>query len=83
MEKFSKRTERKAYWLFKQGKVKKELETDKRIHFSLKSEDKEHFVIFDKKKNEFTCDCYYFSLHQKNCSHILASKMWLKEQKDK
>lgn len=83
MENISRKTERKGYWFFRQGKVKKDLETDKRIHFSVKSNDKEYFVIYDKVKNEFTCDCCYFSLHQKSCSHILASEMWLKEQKNK
>jgi hypothetical protein len=82
MREISRKTERKAYWLFKQGNVKKELETDKRIHFLVKSEDEKHFVIFDKVKREFTCDCYYFSLHQKDCSHILASKMWLENKEE-
>jgi hypothetical protein len=83
MEKISRRTERKGYWLFKQGKVKKDIETDKRIHFLVKSKEKDHFVIFDKIKNEFSCDCQFYSLYLKPCSHILASQMCLKEQKDK
>jgi hypothetical protein len=83
MEKISRRTERKGYWIFKEGKVKKDIETDKRIHFLVKSKEKDHFVIFDKIKNEFSCDCEFFSLHLRPCSHILASQMCLKEQKDK
>ena len=77
----SPKTERKGYWLFKQGKVKKDLETGKRVHFVVQSEDRDHFVIFDKNKNEFSCDCEYYSLHLKTCSHILASKFCLKSEK--
>lgn len=82
MVKISKKTEMKGYWLFKQGKVKKDLETVKRVHFVVKSKDRDHFVIFDKKMKKFSCDCEFFSLHQKTCSHILASQMLL-NKKDK
>ena len=75
----STKTERKGYWLFKQSKVLKDLETDKRIHFIVHSQEKDHFVIFDKKKKEFSCDCEYFSLHLEPCSHIVASQFFMKE----
>jgi len=78
--KISKKTERKGYWLFKQKKVKKDLETDKRTHFIVKGENKEHFVIFNKEKKDFSCDCEYFSLHLKPCSHIIASKFYLESE---
>jgi len=78
----STKTERRGYWLFKQSKVLKDLETDKRIHFIVHSREKDHFVIFDKKNKEFSCDCEYFSLHLKPCSHIVASQFLMKE-KDK
>lgn len=83
MGEISKRTERKGYWLFKDGKVKRDLETDKRVHFLVKSKEQEHFVIFDKAKKEFSCDCEFYALHLKPCSHIIASQMCLNEQKDK
>jgi len=76
----STKTERKGYWLFKQGKVKKDLETDKRIHFIIENEEKNHYVIFDKIKNRFSCDCEFFSLHQEACSHIIACQFFLKEK---
>ena len=80
----STKTERKGYWIFKQGKVKKDLETDKRIHFIIEFEEKDHYVIFDKLKNKFSCDCEFFSLHQETCSHIIASKYFLEDEvKDK
>jgi len=78
----STKTERKGYWLFKNGNVIKDLETDKRVHFVVNSKDRDHFVIFDKKKKKFSCDCEYFSLHLKPCSHIVASEFLMKE-KDK
>ena len=81
MVKISKKTEMKGYWLFKQGKINKDLETDKRIHLLVKSKDRDHFVIFDKKKKKFSCDCEFFSLHQKMCSHIIASKFYLENDK--
>jgi len=76
----STKTERKGYWLFKQGKVIKDLETDKRIHFIVNSKERDHFVIFNKKKRKFSCDCEYFSLHLKSCSHIVASRFFMKEK---
>ncbi len=74
------KTKRKGYWLFKNGKVKKELETDKRIHFKVKGETQEYSVIYDKQKKKFECDCRFFSLKFNNCSHIIACKEFLKDQ---
>ncbi len=70
------KTKRKGFWLFKEGKVKKDIETDKRIYFIVSSE-KEHSVIFDKVKKSYTCDCEYFSLKLKDCSHIYAVKLFM------
>jgi hypothetical protein len=78
--KVSKKTERKGYWLFKQNKVKKDLETEKRLHFMVKSENEERYVIFNKKKKKFSCDCEYFSLHLKPCSHIMAAKFYMEDK---
>jgi len=63
--------------LFKEGRVKKDFETEKRIHFTVISSEK-HFVIFDKIKNKWECDCKYFTLREKECSHIYACKLYLK-----
>ena len=78
----SKRTERKGYWLFKENKVKKELETDKRIHFTVKSGLESHSVIFDKKKNEWICDCSFWSLKFQPCSHIHASQLFKRNEEN-
>lgn len=72
MEKLSKEIIQKGKKLFKTGKVKKELETEKRIHFTVKGETETHYVIFEKGKKEWKCDCKFSSLHHKRCSHIFA-----------
>jgi len=76
----SKKTERKGYWLFKENKVKKELETDKRIHFTVKSGLKNHSVIFSKEKNKWICDCSFWSLKFQSCSHIHASRLFKRNE---
>ncbi|MFH8080449.1 MAG: hypothetical protein QXO84_01045 [Candidatus Aenigmatarchaeota archaeon] len=76
MVKLSWRVKRKGYWLYKDGKVKKDVETEKRTYFLVYS-DKEHSVIFDKTRNQFLCDCEYFSLKLTECSHIYAVKLFL------
>ncbi|HLC39264.1 MAG TPA: SWIM zinc finger family protein [archaeon] len=67
----------KAEKLLLEKKVKKEVETDKRAHFSVEGETSRHSVIFDKAKNRWSCDCSYNTLQGKICSHIVASKMIL------
>jgi uncharacterized Zn finger protein len=63
--------------LFEAGRVKKEIETDRRIHFKVIGKTDTHFVIFDKEKKKFTCDCPYFTLHGKKCSHVVAAELML------
>lgn len=75
----SKKIKDKAYLLLKQGKISKELETEKRIYFKVLSQEA-HSVIFDKEKNDWECDCRFFALKQKTCSHILASKLFFKKR---
>lgn len=75
MEDISGQVRKKADLLFNEGKVKKEFETDKRIHFKVIGETGTHSVIFDKEKNEFSCDCKYFTLHNRICSHAIAAKL--------
>lgn len=79
MNEISEEVRKKAQLLVKEGRVKKELETDKRIHFKVKGETEEHSVIYDKEKDEYSCDCKYFSLKQKECSHILGCKIMLRQ----
>lgn len=65
----------KAEILVRDGKVKKDLDTEKRVYFEVNGDSENHSVIFDKKTGEFFCDCRYFTLNQRECSHILAAKM--------
>lgn len=74
----SKEVLEKGSMLFKTGRARKELETDRRVHFFVQGETEKHSVIYDKEKNEWNCDCRFFSLRQKTCSHIVASRLLLK-----
>ncbi|MGC8812435.1 MAG: hypothetical protein ACP5O8_02500 [Candidatus Aenigmatarchaeota archaeon] len=79
MERVSREVRKKGYLLFRKNKVKKELETEKRIHFKVEGETDIHSVIFDKTNKNFVCDCPFFTLHEKKCSHIIACELFLKE----
>jgi hypothetical protein len=77
-----KELEKKARKLFREGRVRLDFESEKRIYFTVYSRDV-HSVIFDKEKNEFKCDCKYFSVKQRECSHIKACKLLLKDLEKK
>jgi hypothetical protein len=68
----SEKIKAKAEQLVQEKKVKKDLETDRRIHFSVQGTNEVHSVIYDKEKDDWTCDCSYNSLKNKICSHITA-----------
>ena len=78
-DKISTEVSNKGELLFRDGKVKRELETDKRIHFSVEGETETHSVIYDKKKDSWSCDCKWSSLKRSICSHIVAAKLKSKE----
>ncbi len=67
--------ESKAVELLKEKKIEKDVETDKRIHFTVVGETEIHSVIFDKGKKRFSCDCRFFALQEKECSHIIACRL--------
>lgn len=77
METVSKEIAEKSVKILKGGRVKKEIETDRRIHFVVHGETQEHSVIFDKVKGRYTCDCRYSTLQRKECSHIVSAKLFL------
>jgi hypothetical protein len=79
----SKEVREKAFRLLRENKVKKDIETDKRIHFTVQGETEEHSVIYDKVKKEWNCDCIYLTLKEKMCSHILAAKLFLEQKESK
>lgn len=68
-------TEDKARRLLDQGKVVKEIDTDRRTHFKVSGETEEHSVVFNKSRGKYTCDCRYSSMQDRECSHIIACKM--------
>ncbi len=70
-----KSKEDKAAKLLGEKKIEKNVETDKRIHFTVIGDTEAHSVIFDKEKKRFSCDCKFFALQEKECSHILACKL--------
>lgn len=63
---------RKGKNLAESGKVSKDLDTERRIYFTVEGETQKHSVIFEKEKKEFKCDCKFNSLHNRKCSHVLA-----------
>lgn len=77
MEEVSKKVRQKAYSLLRERAVAKKLETSRRAHFLVKGETEAYSVIFDKQRKEWSCDCRYFSLRQRVCSHILACKLFV------
>lgn len=72
MEKLSVEIVQKGKLLVELGKVSKDLDTEKRVYFSVEGEEEEHSVIFEKGNKEWKCDCKYNSLHNRLCSHIYA-----------
>jgi hypothetical protein len=66
---------KKAKLLVEQKRVKKELDSDKRIHYKVLGDTEQHSVIFDKTKKTWECDCPYSTLKRMECSHIVAAKM--------
>jgi len=80
MEKISKEVKEKSSSLLKEGKVRKEFETDKRIYFKVQGETDLHSVIFDKERKNFICDCTFSSLKKGMCSHVYACILKEKEK---
>ncbi|MCS7093987.1 MAG: hypothetical protein RMJ18_02280 [Candidatus Aenigmarchaeota archaeon] len=70
-----KEIEKKARRLLKEGRVRMDFETAKRIYFTVYSREV-HSVIYEKSEKKFICDCKYFSVKAKECSHIKACKLY-------
>lgn len=65
----------KGRLLLKEGRVRIEINTDKRAHFAVKGETGDHSVIFDKTKKAWSCDCQFSTMKGRECSHIHACKL--------
>ena len=80
MNEISWKTRRKGYWLFKNGKVRKEVDTPKRIHFTIFNDEENRQVMYDKTKDCWSCDCRFYALKLKDCSHIIACKLFMRNE---
>lgn len=70
---------KKAKELARSGKVVSEGLIGSSIYFTVKSS-KDRHVIFRVPGQTWICDCEYYVLKGKECSHIIACKMFLKDQ---
>ncbi len=70
------KTRQKGYWLFKEGKVKIDTDTPQRKYYKVEGDTEEHSVIYNKKKKTYSCDCQFFSLKIKDCSHTVACRLF-------
>lgn len=66
----------------RENRIKIDFESENKIYFTVETKEK-HSVIYDKMTKKFICDCKYFSLKSRECSHILAAKMFLESKKNK
>ena len=65
-------------------KVKSDYQTSKHISFTVESESGVHNVMyFNEKEGElkWQCDCKWYTLQNKICSHIIAVNLFLIEDK--
>jgi len=54
--------------------VSKTLETEYVTYFKVPGTDEEHEIRYDKRKDQWTCDCKYFAMKGNYCSHIIAAQ---------
>jgi len=71
----SAEVKRKGARMFAEGKVKKELDAERRAYFEVQGETEQHSVVFDKTRNDWSCDCKFSSMKARECSHIYACKL--------
>jgi hypothetical protein len=71
----SKDVREKGTRLCEEGKVKKTMDTDRRAYYDVEGETEKHSVIHDKTRGDWSCSCKYFSMRNRECSHICASKL--------
>jgi len=71
----SAEVKRKGARMFAEGKVRKELDAERRAYFAVQGETEQHSVVFDKTRNEWSCDCKFSSMKNRECSHIYACKL--------
>lgn len=67
---------KKAKKLVKENRIRLDFQTSKRIYFTVYSREV-HSVIYEKDNRKFVCDCKYFSVKSRECSHIIACKIYM------
>ena len=57
--------------------IQKTEDLGKRIYFKVHDNyyNKVQDVVYDKEKEEYRCTCYYWSIKQRECSHIRTVKL--------
>ena len=79
-EEISQDIREKGKRLCAEGKVRKTMDTDRRTYYDVEGETEKHSVIHDKTRGDWSCSCKYFSMRDRECSHIYASKLSEKEK---
>lgn len=74
----SKEIREKGIRLFREGRVRKDIDTERRVYFVVQGETEKHSVIFDKTRGVWSCDCKFSSMKSRECSHIYACKLSMK-----
>ncbi len=80
MSKISKNIKKKGDRLLKTGNIKKDMDSANRLYFTVEGDTESHSVIFDKMKGKWSCDCKYSSMQNRQCSHIYACRLKMKEK---
>lgn len=71
----SKEIREKGMRLFREGRVRKDMDSDRRTYFIVQGETEKHSVIHDKATGKWSCDCKYSSMKGRECSHVYACKV--------
>ena len=66
---------KRAKKLVDEGNVELDIDADNAVHFKVGR----HFVIYDKRRDRWSCTCMWFSMKLTDCSHIIACKYKLRE----
>ena len=71
---------KKGIKLFLAGDAKLEKTTDSAIYFRVSSKNT-HEVVMRLRPRKWSCDCTYFSLKVKPCSHIVSAMLLLEKRR--
>jgi len=76
----SDNVKKKSRKLLIHEKVKKDMSSSRRLYFMVEGENDTYSVIFDREKGTWSCECKYSSMKGKECSHIHACKLYIKNK---